>query len=80
MQLRESRGGGDASWDGTGELLGAPAGLDEVQEPEGSPLNKLLVWADNQDSMCAVETSFCRKSGKHHAWGRQHSVAGVFWG
>lgn len=63
-QLRESHGGGDASWDGIRELLGAPAGLDEVQEPEASPLTKLLVWADNQDSTSAVETSFCRKNGK----------------
>lgn len=67
VQLRESHGGGDASWDGIRELLGAPAGLDEVPEPEASPLTKLLVWTDNQGSASAVETLFCRKNGKCNA-------------
>lgn len=47
-QLKESHGGGVPSWDGIQELLDAPAGLDEVQEPEASPLTELLVWADTR--------------------------------
>lgn len=82
-QLKESLGGGDLSWDGIRELLGAPAGLDEVQEPEASPLTELLVWADtlvwwNPDSTSAVEASFCRRV--ENAMLREGGLAGVFWG
>lgn len=76
-QLKESHGGGDPSWDGIQELLGAPAGLDEVQEPEAS-LNRAFSLGRHQDSTSAVEASFCRRV--ENAMLREGGLAGVFWG
>lgn len=87
VQLRESRGGGDPTWDGIRELLDAPAGLEEVQEPEASPLTKVSVWADNQGSMSAVEipsvarveNAVLRGGGAAGVFGAGTDPQGVCW-
>lgn len=41
--------------------------VNQVQEPEASPLTKLLIWVDTEIPCTGVENSFYKRSGNSNA-------------